>query len=167
GRGSGQHTRTDPDVPEATKQGCVEGKGHRTIGHLQRAEWSESTLMASLPNALQLVARSLPLVKLPLSDLSPALQATHLDLPILILYMRASKHDAYKHAFSSFTCERLASSATLWAVAKRAKKKAELANYASKFASQGGKARARALSPEKRRELARQAALARWSKVKK
>src|SRR5215467_15099670 len=76
-----KHTCANPDVSEATEQGCVEGKGHRTIGHLQRAEWSESTLMASLPNALQLVARSLPLVKLPMSDLSLALQATHLDLP--------------------------------------------------------------------------------------
>ena len=51
----------------------------------------------------------------------------------------------------------------LVAVAKTTKKKDDLADYASKFASRGGKA----LSPEKRRELARQAALARWNKVRK
>jgi len=55
----------------------------------------------------------------------------------------------------------------LVAVAKTTKKKDDLADYASKFASRGGKARAKALSPEKRRELARQAALARWNKVRK
>ena len=68
---------------------------------------------------------------------------------------------------SSLTCEGFASSDTLWPVAKRTKKKDDLADYASKFASRGGKARAKALSPEKRRELARQAALARWNKVRK
>jgi len=47
-------------------------------------------------------------------------------------------------------------------VGKRRKKRDELANYAAKFASRGGKARANALSAEKRREIARQAALARW-----
>ena len=43
----------------------------------------------------------------------------------------------------------------------------DLSDYAAKFASRGGKARAKALSPEQRREIARKAALARWSKRKK
>jgi hypothetical protein len=51
-------------------------------------------------------------------------------------------------------------------MAKSTKKKDELSDYAAKFASRGGKARARALPPEKRREIARQAALARWGRKK-
>ena len=43
----------------------------------------------------------------------------------------------------------------------------DLSDYAAKFASRGGAARAKALSPERRREIARKAALARWSKHKK
>ncbi len=53
------------------------------------------------------------------------------------------------------------------AVKKSGKRKDELSDYAAKFASRGGKARAKALSPEKRREIARQAALARWRRDKK
>jgi len=51
-------------------------------------------------------------------------------------------------------------------VAKSSKKKDELSDYAARFASRGGKARARALPPERRREIARQAALARWAREK-
>jgi len=46
------------------------------------------------------------------------------------------------------------------------KKNGELSDYAAKFASRGGKARAEALSAEQRREIARKAALVRWSKRK-
>jgi len=41
-----------------------------------------------------------------------------------------------------------------------------LSDYAAKFASRGGKARAKALSAEQRREIARKAAAARWRKEK-
>lgn len=37
-------------------------------------------------------------------------------------------------------------------------------SYAAEFASKGGKARAKALSPERRKEIARKAIAARWSK---
>ena len=36
--------------------------------------------------------------------------------------------------------------------------------YASEFASKGGKARAKALTPERRKEIARKAIAARWDK---
>ena len=52
-------------------------------------------------------------------------------------------------------------------VAASKKGKDELSDYAAKFASRGGKARATALSAEQRREIARRAAVARWSKRKK
>ena len=39
-------------------------------------------------------------------------------------------------------------------------------DYASEFASKGGKARAKALSPERRKEIARKAIAARWAKKK-
>ncbi len=41
-----------------------------------------------------------------------------------------------------------------------------LREYASSFASLGGKARAKKLSPEQRREIARKAVLARWARAK-
>ena len=81
--------------------------------------------------------------------------------------IRASKHNAYKHACQALTCGKIAGSATVWPVAKTTKEKDELSEYAAKFASRGGKARAKALSPERRREIARQAALARWRRGKK
>ena len=59
-------------------------------------------------------------------------------------------------------------SATVLAVTGSKKEDNEdLSKYAAKFASRGGKARAKALSPEQRREIARKAALARWGKQKK
>jgi len=36
--------------------------------------------------------------------------------------------------------------------------------YAAEFASKGGKARAKALTPEKRKEIARKAIATRWAK---
>ena len=39
-------------------------------------------------------------------------------------------------------------------------------NYAVEFARKGARARAASLSPERRREIARQAVLARWAKRK-
>jgi general stress protein YciG len=36
--------------------------------------------------------------------------------------------------------------------------------YAQEFARKGGKARAKALTPEQRKEIARKAAVTRWSK---
>jgi len=81
--------------------------------------------------------------------------------------MHTSKHNAYKQACQHLTCRRIPKSARVSLVRKPTKKKDELSDYAAKFASRGGKARAKALSPEKRREIARQAALARWSKEKK
>ena len=39
--------------------------------------------------------------------------------------------------------------------------------YASKGGKKGGKARAKKLSPEQRAEIARKAAVSRWSKVKR
>lgn len=39
-------------------------------------------------------------------------------------------------------------------------------SYASQFASKGGKARAKALTPERRKEIARKAIAARWAKEK-
>lgn len=43
-------------------------------------------------------------------------------------------------------------------------RKDPVAKYAALFASLGGKARAKRLTPEQRREIARKAALARWRK---
>jgi general stress protein YciG len=40
-------------------------------------------------------------------------------------------------------------------------------DYATEFARKGGKARAKALSPERRREISRKAITARWKAVKK
>jgi len=45
-----------------------------------------------------------------------------------------------------------------------ARKADDLAMYASAFASRGGKARAKALSPKRRREIAKKATRARWRK---
>lgn len=38
--------------------------------------------------------------------------------------------------------------------------------FAAEFASKGGKARAKALSPQRRKEIARKAIAARWAKKK-
>lgn len=46
-------------------------------------------------------------------------------------------------------------------------KRDALAQYASEFARLGGKARAKKLTAEQRREIARKAARARWTKAKK
>lgn len=43
--------------------------------------------------------------------------------------------------------------------------KAQLKAYASAFASQGGKERAKRLTPERRSEIAKNAGLARWAKA--
>jgi hypothetical protein len=40
-------------------------------------------------------------------------------------------------------------------------------DYIRELGSRGGKSRSRNLTPERRREIARNAALARWSKAKK
>jgi hypothetical protein len=45
-------------------------------------------------------------------------------------------------------------------------KKQIIAEYLRSITSKGGKARAKALSPEQRRRIARKAAKARWSKQK-
>ncbi len=42
----------------------------------------------------------------------------------------------------------------------------EMRKYAASFASLGGKARAKKLTPEQRREIARKAVEARWARVK-
>ncbi len=42
-----------------------------------------------------------------------------------------------------------------------------LAQYAAEFARRGGKARAKNLTAERRRAIAREAARARWAKAKK
>ncbi len=42
-----------------------------------------------------------------------------------------------------------------------------IAEYVRGIASLGGKARARSLSPSRRKAIARKAAVARWSKVRK
>src|SRR5215831_4552286 len=76
-----QDIRPDLDVPEALEQSRMEGKGHEAFGRFQRAKRPEPALMVALPGALELVARSLPLVKLPLPDLPPTLQAAHLHPP--------------------------------------------------------------------------------------
>ena len=47
-----------------------------------------------------------------------------------------------------------------------ASKQDEMGKYASSFASLGGKARARKLTPEQRREIARKAIQARWARAK-
>jgi hypothetical protein len=43
----------------------------------------------------------------------------------------------------------------------------EIRDYFAKFGRQGGKIRAKKLTPEQRREVARKAAQARWAKKKK
>jgi hypothetical protein len=43
----------------------------------------------------------------------------------------------------------------------------EIRNYFAKFGREGGKARAAKLTPKQRKDSARRAAAARWSKVKK
>jgi len=45
-------------------------------------------------------------------------------------------------------------------------KRSEIAKYFAKFGKRGGKARAKKLTAEQRKESARQAAQARWSKKK-
>src|SRR5215468_3568576 len=72
-----QDIRPDPDVPEALEQCRMEGKGHGSTGRIQRAEGSEAAIVTALPSALQFIARSLPLVELPLPDLPPALEVSH------------------------------------------------------------------------------------------
>jgi len=49
---------------------------------------------------------------------------------------------------------------------KRAKPADPLAQYAVEFARRGGNARAKKLTAEQRREIARKAARARWKKAK-
>jgi len=46
-------------------------------------------------------------------------------------------------------------------------KRSEIAKYFAKFGKRGGKARAKKLTTEQRKESARKAAHARWAKVKK
>ena len=53
------------------------------------------------------------------------------------------------------------------AMAKALKKADLLKLAAQEFGRLGGKARAKALPPERRREIARRAVLARWSRAKK
>jgi len=48
----------------------------------------------------------------------------------------------------------------------RVSKQGEMREYASSFASLGGKARAKRLTPEQRREIARKAVQARWARAK-
>lgn len=45
--------------------------------------------------------------------------------------------------------------------------KAEIRDYFAKFGKQGGKARAKNMTPEQRKQAARKAVEARWSKAKK
>lgn len=45
--------------------------------------------------------------------------------------------------------------------------KAEIRDYFAKFGKQGGKARAKNMTPEQRKESARRASEARWGKKKK
>ncbi len=45
--------------------------------------------------------------------------------------------------------------------------KAEIRDYFAKFGKQGGKMRARNMSPEQRKQAARKASEARWSQLKK
>jgi hypothetical protein len=49
---------------------------------------------------------------------------------------------------------------------QNASKQDEMGKYASSFASLGGKARAKKLTPEQRREIARKAIQARWARLK-
>jgi len=45
--------------------------------------------------------------------------------------------------------------------------KAEIRDYFARFGKQGGKTRAKNMSPEQRKEAARKASKARWAKQKK
>src|ERR1700730_10964660 len=68
-----EHFRSDAHVLEPLEQGCMQGEGQKPCGCLKAPEWPKTALMAPLPGALELGARSLPFVKLPLTNLPPAL----------------------------------------------------------------------------------------------
>ena len=67
---------TATPVSRASKAAC---SGKVTTRHcLDAAEGPEPALVGALPGPLELVAKSLPFVKLPLPDLSPPLEVAHL-----------------------------------------------------------------------------------------
>src|SRR5260370_1012643 len=72
-----EHLRADADMPEPVEQRGMQRKADEALGRHQCAQRSEAAIMAPLPCSLELVARSVPLVKLPLPYLPPALQTAH------------------------------------------------------------------------------------------
>jgi hypothetical protein len=73
-------------------------KGHETRRGLNGTKWSEATLVGSLPGSLEFIARSLPFVKLSLSNLPPALEAAHVS-PFLAAFLAPMKMSGFPSPF--------------------------------------------------------------------
>src|SRR5215467_3979672 len=74
-----KHVCPDADLLQPLDQRRVEREGQKPDPGLKGPEESITALMASPPRSLELLARTLPLVELPLPDLPPALETTHLQ----------------------------------------------------------------------------------------
>jgi hypothetical protein len=72
------YVRPYGDARKPSKQGGMQRKSHESRYGLDGAERPEPALVGTLPGSLELVAKSLPLVKLSLPDLSPTLETAHL-----------------------------------------------------------------------------------------
>src|SRR5207245_8677774 len=72
-----------PDQPQPLKQRGMERKGEQTLRRLQSPEGAEAAVVHPTPRALEFLARGLPLMELPLSDLAPALETSHWSLLLM------------------------------------------------------------------------------------
>src|SRR5712692_8361688 len=84
-----QHVPALSDALQTLDEGGMERKGHEARGGPEGPEGAVAAVVGPLPQALELVARGLPLVKFTLSDLTPPLQARHSSKPP---YPRVSKY---------------------------------------------------------------------------
>src|SRR4029450_7135825 len=70
-----------PDELEALQEGGMQGERDQALAGLQAAEGAEAAVVHPAPRAFEFLAGSLPFVELPLSDLAPALEASHYSSP--------------------------------------------------------------------------------------
>src|SRR5437899_5952463 len=90
-----QHVPALSDALEAFDEGGMERKGHEARGGLEGPEGAVAAIVGPLPDPFELVARSLPLVELPLPDLAPALEASHVDPPTVFLLLLCIQYRTY------------------------------------------------------------------------
>src|SRR5713101_6588350 len=79
----------------------MQRKSHESRYCLDGAERPEAALLGALPDPLELVAKRLPLVKLPLPDLTPTLETAHVCPPYeitttaVVIIVRSNKACQY------------------------------------------------------------------------